>query len=185
MINKEISKIIQKRRSIFPHQFNGQKINKEIVLQLLKNANTAPTHRLTQPWFFKVFSGNSKQKLADELIHSNTSSSELFKNKITTNFKLSSHIICVCMRRDHTESIPEWEEIASVAMSVQNIWLSCVDSQIGGYWSTPKGIEKLNNFLNLKTKERCLGLFYLGAYDSLKDRVLNRKNIEQDIQWLN
>ena len=87
------------------------------------------------------------------------------------------------MRRDINKSIPEWEEIAATAMAVQNIWLSCVDSNIGGYWSTPKVINKLNSFLQLNQHERCLGLFYLGMYDSIKKRQLPRKKIEEDIHW--
>lgn len=182
MINKEISRTIRSRKSVFPRSFNGQSINKEDVLEILKNANTAPTHKLTQPWFFKVFSQSSKLKLAEELIKC-TNASVLKQEKIMFNFKKSSHIICVCMRRDIKNSIPEWEEIAATSMSVQNIWLSCVDSNIGGYWSTPNDVHKLHAYLNLSNNERCLGLFYLGVFDELKERNIVRKNIESDISW--
>ncbi len=87
------------------------------------------------------------------------------------------------MRRDIKKSIPEWEEIAATAMAVQNIWLSCVNSNIGGYWSTPKNIQTLDTFLNLKKNEKCLGFFYLGVYKSIKNRTIPRKNIEDDIEW--
>tara|TARA_B100001741_G_C16363163_1_gene509653 strand:+ start:27 stop:296 length:270 start_codon:yes stop_codon:yes gene_type:complete len=89
------------------------------------------------------------------------------------------------MRREINRSIPEWEEIAATAMAVQNIWLSCIDSNIGGYWSTPKSINNLSLFLKLKKNERCLGLFYLGQYDQVKKRNIIRKNIEDDIEWFN
>ena len=69
-------------------------------------------------------------------------------------------------------------------MAVQNMWLSCVNSKIGGYWSSPDVIGKLNNFLNLSKHERCLGLFYLGIYDSIPLRSITRKDIETDIQWI-
>lgn len=184
MINQQISNLIKKRRSIFPNQFNGEEIEKQIIIELLKNANTAPSHKLTQPWFFKVFSKSSKIHLAQELIRQNKLLPQNPKeNKLLQKFQNSSHIICICMRRDKTKSIPEWEEIAATAMAVQNIWLSCVDSNIGGYWSTPKGIEKLNKFLNLKKNERCLGFFYIGIYESIKERKIPRKNIEQDTDW--
>ena len=183
MINKYISEVIKKRRSIFPHQFNGKEIDKKIIIELLKNANTAPSHKLTQPWFFKIFSRLSKTKLAEELLKQNPYENQEIEKKILSKFDLASHIICICMRRDKNESIPEWEEIASTAMAVQNIWLSCVDTNIGGYWSTPKGINKLNNFLNLNKNERCLGLFYLGMYESVKDRQIPRKNIEKETDW--
>ena len=184
MIDKEISTIINKRKSIFPFQFNGEKIKKKYILELLKNANTAPSHKLTQPWFFKVFSKSSKTSLAKELIKQNKLIQNTQKeDKLHLKFQKSSHIICICMRRDKTKSIPEWEEIAATAMAVQNIWLSCVDSKIGGYWSTPKGIEKLNKFLNLKKNEKCLGLFYVGIYELIKKRKLTRKNIETETEW--
>ena len=80
--------------------------------------------------------------------------------------------------------VPEWEEIAATSMAVQNIWISCVNSdKIGGYWSTPKEINKLSEFLQLKNQEQVLGLFYLGRYDSKKERITNRKKIESDIDW--
>ena len=60
MLDKDLSINIKKRRSILPNQFNGQPINRETIVELLNNANTAPTHKLTQPWIFKVFSGKSK-----------------------------------------------------------------------------------------------------------------------------
>ena len=184
MINNRISKIIKARKSIFPSQFNGKEIEQETILKLLKNANTAPSHKLTQPWFFKIFSRSSKQRLAKELIRQNQLKKHKGKEeKLLFKFEKSSHIICICMRRDKTKSIPEWEEIAATAMAVQNIWLSCVDSNIGGYWSTPKGIEKLNVFLNLTKNERCMGFFYLGVYDSIKERKIPRKNIETETEW--
>ena len=185
MLDYNLIKNIKKRRSIFPHQFNGKKIDQETILELLINANTAPSHKLTQPWFFKLFSGNAKSKLADALIEIHYPKSELFNKKIFSKFELTSHIICICMRRDPNKSVPEWEEIACTAMAVQNIWLSCVNSKIGGYWSTPKSIEKLNTFLNLEQNERCMGLFYLGIYDQIENRSIKRKDIKDDIEWFN
>ena len=183
MLDLNFLEKIKQRRSIFPHQFNGKMIDKKTILALLESANKAPSHKLTQPWFFKIFSEKSKKKLANELIKNHHSKSELFNKKTYAKFELSSHIICVCMRRDENESIPEWEEIASTAMAVQNMWISCVNSKIGGYWSTPKTIKKLHKFLNLSQNERCLGLFYLGIYDSLDPRILPRKDIKDDIEW--
>ena len=48
-----ISKIIKTRRAVYPIQFNDGDIDKESINTILENANTAPTHRMTQPWFFK------------------------------------------------------------------------------------------------------------------------------------
>ena len=186
MLDNQVSNIIKTRRSIYPKQFTGKKIPKKFVIELLKNANTAPTHKMTQPWLFKVFSNKSKVQLAKELIKIQKITTPEIKNKLYAKFELTSHIICICMRRSEGAKIPEWEEIAATAMAIQNIWISCVNSQkIGGYWSTPKAHEKLSKFLKLKDNERCLGLFYLGIYDSTKNRQKIRKNIQDETCWYN
>ena len=174
------SKIIRSRRSVFPRQFNGGKIPKEILLEILENANYAPSHRMTQPWFFKIFSGLSKDNLMKAIINNeNININEFAKDKLINNFSKTSHIICVCMLRNNI--VPEWEEIAATSMAVQNIWLSCVNRKIGGYWSTPSYIKYLDNFLNLKKDERFLGFFYLGCYDDIEERNVVRKNFQVSI----
>ena len=60
---KTISEYIRQRRSIYPEQFSADEIRKEEILQLLENANYAPTHKMTQPWRFKIISGDKKFEL--------------------------------------------------------------------------------------------------------------------------
>ncbi len=182
MINKENSKIIKSRRTTYPRDFNGDRIKNSVVKEILENANYAPSHRMTQPWFFKIFCDEKKNNLAKAIVNINPNASESFKKKIFENFEKTSHVICVCMKR-HEKIVPEWEEIAATAMSVQNIWLSIVNSKIGGYWSTPKYAENLNKFLNIKTNERCLGFFYLGIVNSFNLRNVSRNNIGEKTTW--
>ena len=181
MNNINVNDLIKNRRSIYPRQFNKIEISDDIIQLLLENANFAPTHKLTQPWRFKVFSADSKKKLLDEIMK-NEQLSKIKKNKLENNFNKSSHIICICMKKN-IDLLPEWEEIAATAMAVQNLWLSCVDTNIGGYWSTPKYISKLRTFLTLSEDEICLGLFYLGVHNSKKTRKIRRDNISEKIQW--
>ena len=181
MINKKISSIIQSRQSIYPKEFNGETINEDVILQILENANYAPTHKMTQPWRFKVFSNNSKKNLLKEIIK-NKEITEKKKKKIEQNFNKSSHIICICMKKNN-DILPEWEEIAATAMAVQNIWISCVNSNIGGYWSTPKYINKLRRYLVLNQDEKCLGFFYLGVHEGKKEKKIRRDGIHSKIQW--
>ena len=51
----DINKLIAFRRAVYPSQFNKGEIDKATLDQLLENANMAPTHKMTQPWFFKVY----------------------------------------------------------------------------------------------------------------------------------
>ena len=49
-MNEEFNNILRKRRSVFPVQFNGEIIDDLIIKEILINANTAPNHKITQPW---------------------------------------------------------------------------------------------------------------------------------------
>ena len=50
-----INKIIRNRKSVYPKDYSKKEIPKKVIEEVLVNANHAPTHRLTQPWFFKVY----------------------------------------------------------------------------------------------------------------------------------
>jgi nitroreductase len=181
-----LNSIIRNRRSVYPDQYNGKVISDEVIKEILINANTAPTHRMTQPWFFKVFSQNSKLKLVNEIINlkSDQKMSESAKNSLITKFQLTSHIICICMNRDVKNTIPEWEELAAVSMSVQNMWLTCTAYKLGCYWSSPNVIHQLDKFLDLKSNQKCLGFFYIGQYDNLPERNLKREKLDDKVQWI-
>ena len=59
----ELSFIIKNRRSVFPKSYTDEKIDKRIIMEMLENANWAPTHKLTQPWRFCVFEGDGIKRL--------------------------------------------------------------------------------------------------------------------------
>ena len=55
-MNKEIiNSIIRNRKSIYPKDYSKEDIPDKTIKEILLNANHAPTHRMTQPWFFKVY----------------------------------------------------------------------------------------------------------------------------------
>ena len=87
------------------------------------------------------------------------------------------------MQRDKEERLPEWEELASVAMSVQNMYLTCTANNIGCYWSSPEQKEYISEFCKMGKGEKCLGLFYMGYYDKQLP-VSNRTPIEDKTDWL-
>jgi nitroreductase len=184
----EISELIKKRRSIFPPMYNAVEISKETIEQVLENANYAPTHKLTEPWRFKILRGSARGRLAAflvehyKLITPVEQQTEKKLRKTAENPLLSSCVIAICMKR-HEDTVPEWEEIAAVAMAVQNMWLTCTALGIGSYWSTPNAINHLNEPLGLAHDERCLGLFYMGYSDVVLPEG-KRTPIGDKIEWM-
>lgn len=184
----QVNDLIRKRRSIFPDTYINKPIDREIIEEILENANWAPNHRHTAPWRFKVFQGEALQKLSDYLSswyqeHTPADRYSEKKYEKTKNKPLrSACVIAICMQRDPEERVPEWEEIAAVACSVQNMWLSCTAYGIGCYWSSPRSIIEAEEFLKLGEGERCLGLFYMG-YHQLPDLPGKRTPIAEKVVW--
>ncbi len=184
-----VTDIIKKRRSIFPSMYSSEKIPEEDIQLLLENANEAPTHRKTEPWRFHVLSDSKLvafSQFAGQWYKSNTPKenfSELKYQKTINKPLQSSHVIGLCMQRDPKESVPEWEEIASVAMAVQNMWISCTAMNIGCYWSSPKSIHDAHQILDLNDGERCLGWFYLGIPKANLELSVPKGSVEQKVKW--
>ncbi|PCJ98053.1 MAG: nitroreductase [Flavobacteriaceae bacterium] len=182
-----IFELIKNRRSVFPAQYNNTPILKEDIKEILEAANWAPNHKKTEPWRFKVLQAEAKENLGVFLVEKYRQAEEHPKEfkckKLLENPKRAGAIIAICMQRDPKESLPEWEEIAAVAMAVQNMWLMCTEKGIGCYWSSPGLIQYMGEFFDLAQGEKCLGFFYMGNYDDVIPEVV-RTPIEDKTVWM-
>ncbi len=180
---------IKNRRAIFPRSFDDREVSREDIELLMDCANHAPTHRMTQPWRFKVLRGGALKRLGqflEKIYLSETPPDRISETKISKTRKKmekSSAVILVCMQRDLRETVPEWEEIASVACAVQNLWIAAQSMGLGGYWSSPGAIRSMGEFVDLATGERCLGLFYLGHH-SVPSLGAKRTPWRDKVEWI-
>ncbi len=185
---EKLNELIRKRRSIFPNTYIDRPIPREIIEQILENANWAPTHRMTEPWRFIVFTSATRAALSAYLgkwYRENTPPEAFSEKKYQKTLKKplqSGAVIAICMQRDPEERVPEWEEIAAVSCAVQNMWLSCTAYDLGCYWSSPRSILEAREFLQLKDGERCLGLFYMG-YHQLPELPGKRTPVDGKVVW--
>jgi len=192
LINEYFNRLVRERRSVFPKQFDtSKKVPDSIVQQIVINATWAPNHGQTEPWFFKVFTGNGLQTLADI-------QSRLYKEEAGESFSedkfqklqqqplLASHIISIGMKRTLTKQIPEIEDIEAVACAVQNMYLSVAAYGLGGYWTTG-GVtytEKAKYYFGLEGPDKLLGFFYIG-HVAIPSPAAKRKPIEEKVEWVN
>lgn len=191
MTVEDFNNLIRHRRSVFPKDYTGEKVDDSIILQLLENANWAPTHKLTEPWRFKVFCEEGLNKFAAyqaKDYYDNFYGSEKFlqkkHHKLLNNPLKCSHIISIGMHREEKALIPEIEEVAAVACSVQNILLSIHAYGLGGYWTTG-GVtynEEAKLFFDLEDKDKLLGFIYLGVIGEVSG-VGYRRPSEQKVSW--
>lgn len=183
-----IKEIIKNRRAVYIAQYNDEPISKEEIQQILEAANWAPTHKRTEPWRFKVFHGKSQEELGKFLSEAYKKNTDKFVertyNKLLENPVKAGAVIAICMQRDPKESVPEWEEIASTAMAVQNMWLTASEMKIGSYWSSPAAKDYLKDFVPMEENETCLGFFYLGKYDEELPEGTRKSTIEEKTTWV-
>lgn len=161
--------IIEERRSIFPRDYTDTPIPEHIIDEVLSNAVLAPNHKRTKPWRFKVFKGQEKQKLGQELqsIYKATTPDFQFLQKKYDDIgnKISKANAVISIVVEFSGLVPEWEEIAATAMAVQNMYLTCTAHHIGCYWSSPKIVNQLTDSLKIEENQQCLGLFYMGSLE--------------------
>ncbi|MDH5608861.1 MAG: nitroreductase [Cyclobacteriaceae bacterium] len=168
---QQINHLIASRRSVFPGNYTGETVDHAIIVQMLENANWAPTHGLTEPWRFVVFSGEGRQKLANF-------QSQLYKEKadargdfdpkkfnmLATKPLKASHVIAIGMKRSEEGKVPEIEEIEAVACAVQNMALTAAAYGLGAYWGSGgiTYVEDAKAFFGLGAEDKLLGFLFVG-----------------------
>lgn len=182
-----IQDIIERRRSVFPRQYNDDPIKKDEIEAILRASNWAPTHKHTEPWRFKVVRGEKLKALGNFMAERYKATAKRFSERKYNNtgnkFFRASCVIIICMQRDPKERVPEWEEIASTAMAVQNMWLTAAELKIGAYWSSTSLRKDIGKFIDLEKGESCLGFFYMGKYDGDLPEG-RRESLESKVAWL-
>lgn len=188
----EFNTLIRARRSIFPKDYSGARVDDEIVQQMLENACWAPTHKLTQPWRFVVFTGNGLKKLAELQAscykkvtqRDNTFKEERYQNLLSKPLQ-SSHIIVVGMQRDEKESVPLVEELGAVFCAIQNMYLTATAHEIACYLSTG-GVtyfEEAKELFGLEEKDRLIGFLNIGMVNDYKGDS-KRISFKEKTTWI-
>lgn len=183
-----LTRIIQRRRSVFPVSYTGQEIPVPVIRQILESANYAPTHKLTQPWRFVVFRKEGKLKLGAELARlykESTPPEKFLQKKYDSILEKAGQASCILTLNLelHPDKLPEWEELAALACAVQNMALTAEALHVGAYWSSPEMISQLGGFLGLEANEKCYGIFYMG-YHNEAPREAQRQPMAEKIKWV-
>ncbi len=181
--------IIKKRRATPVRFMAKNSIPKEIIQSLLENANWAPNHKKTEPWRFKVFMGESKQKFAEDasaLLRDKVVSGENINPQKIDNFKEALErvpvMIAIVLNRSSGDFIPEWEEIAAVSIAVQNMWLTATSLGLGAFWASPDFMKYLTDLLNLQPNQKPMGFFYVGEI-AMDYPSPGRGDINDKVEW--
>lgn len=189
---EHIQNIIRQRRTTKPNQMNGQSIPNEQVKQLLELADWAPTHGHTEPWRFRVFSGNKVLEFCQqhaELYRQHTPADKFMQekyNKLLNMGEKASHLIIASMERGNLPKIPTLEEIAATSCAIQNLLLGATALGIATYWGSG-GMAyhpAMHDHLQLREEDLVLGILYLGYTDKASTDGRRVIPLEEKVKWM-
>ncbi len=190
--SEEINELMLKRRSIFPAGYTDERIDAGIIRIILENATLAPTHKMTQPWRFIVFTNEGIARLAEfqsECYKAVASANGTFREERFSGLKTkpfqSACIIAIGVKRDEKNTIPEIEEIGAVFCAVENMYLTAAAYEIGCYLSTG-GItyfEEAKSFFGLGPNDHLIGFLHLGIPKSWPSSR-PRKPVDEVTRWV-
>lgn len=186
----EITELIRTRRTIQPKDYTDREVHREIVERVLTNATWAPTHGMTQPWRFTVYTGAGRGHLSrflgEEYVRM-TPPGKFLQRKyenMTRRPLQSSVVIAIGMARDGSGKIGERDELLAVACAVQNMFLTCTAYGLGAFWATggPMTGAAMRDFIGLGPDGQAMGLFHIG-YPAIEWPKGYRKPIDQLVTW--
>jgi nitroreductase len=188
----EVDQLIRQRRSVFPKDYTGERVHDDIINQMLENANWAPTHKLTEPWRFVVFTGDGLKQLAafqSECYKRVTTVDGTFREdryqSLQTKPMESSHIIAVGMKRDEAKRLPAWEELGAVFCAIQNMYLTATAYGVGCYLSTGgiTNFEEAKPFFGLAPDDKLCGFLNVGIP---KGKIVDgrRRPVTEKVKWV-
>lgn len=168
----DVLEAIRNRRSIRPEQMDPSRPVPRATLEtLLEAANWAPSHGHTEPWRFIVFEGEARRGLFEAAVSTVVDPSEPppgpedpRRTKLEEKMLVPPVIIAIVCAPSESPKILEHEELASVAIAVQNLHLAAFALGLAGFWTSGKKAfdARVARFLGLSGRQRCLGFFYLG-----------------------
>jgi len=185
--------LIRRRRTIKPKDMSEKPIENIHLATILENANWAPTHGMTEPWRFFIFTGDGRQRLADfcQSLYKKITSEDEFRqdkfDKLGTQPLQAPIVIAIGMKRQEVEKIPETEEIAAVACAVHNMHLTASALGMAAFWSSPpiSYTDEMREWIGLEDpRDKCLGFFYLGWPESEEWREGVRGNISDKLVFV-
>ncbi len=172
--------IIQ-RRSI--KAFNGQPVEKDILLSIMEDSIWAPNHQNRQPWRFVVACGKELLDLYDVLKEFAIPKwKELTDEELEKQMKKFTNpggYVFVIVPEDARQK-ERLEDYAAASMLIQNIQLLAWDRGIGSCWKTPGFLDnpKFREALGVKQGERIISMLQVGYFDEMP-KPKDRKHVDE------
>lgn len=182
----DVIEAIRSRRMI--PKVGGQPPNREEIEELLELAVRAPSHHLTQPWRFYVLAGAERERLARSIAEEASSRGldpvEAAADATKKVGRAPVIVVFTCIPGEGP-AVVEQEEVASVAMAIQNFLLAAHAKGLGAMLRTGGAAYHpcISEQLDLAPTERVIGFVYLG-HPAGERALTPRTSAGEHTRWL-
>lgn len=176
-----VREAIIERRSI--KKFNGQPVDREVLLQIVNDAVWAPNHQNREPWRLVAACGKEilelHKLLRDIAIPKWKELSEEALDKQMQKFTLPGAYAFIIVPEDVRQK-QRLEDYAAASMFIQNIQLLAWDNGIGSCWKTPDFLDApvFREALGVKSGERIISMLQMGYFDDVPKAAERKKSDE-------
>jgi len=163
----DVLEALRTRRSI--GKLTGEVSDDDLHL-LVEAGLWAPNHKLTNPWRFTAVRGAARERLG-ELWSSVAAAATSLQGDELANFRsrearkpLRAPLLLVVSSRTDPDPVTAIEDFAAVSAAVQNVLLAAHALGYGAIWRTGAMAYRteVNEFLELESTDRIVGLVYVG-----------------------
>jgi nitroreductase len=183
-----LEQIIRARRSYPLDKLEQKPVPRALIERCIDAARYAPNHGRTHPFRFVVLESQAAREALLERCLQAIAALEMPASyeKIYREMIFDAPAwVAIGMKPRISKPMPEWEELAAVAMAVQNLHLMAQAQGLGGLWISGKVVihqAVADLFGWSEAPNKCLGLFWLGHIKrSLKPRAYPA--LEEILEW--
>ena len=137
----------------------------QLVDRLIAVSATAPNHRRTFPWRFRIITGNGRaelgEALAQDLVEANQPEAKI--EKARSKYLRAPVLIAVASIAGEDTTMTA-ENRDAVSAAIQTLLLGATAAGLASYWSTGAAMTsvRLREFCGFDETDTIVGLVYLG-----------------------
>jgi nitroreductase len=150
----ELDAAIRARRT--HKQFGEAPVDEQIVRELVDLARSAPNHKLTNPWRFRLLGPETRTRI-DEVVDEN----EAMKLRRAPTLVLVTAVLS-------EDPVLAEEDLLAAGCAVYVMLLGATERGLASYWRSPKSFreEPVRSLLGLAENETMVGLVHLGPAET-------------------
>jgi nitroreductase len=153
--------------------FGPEPVPRETLLEILAAARFAPTHRMTEPWRFRVLGPQTLAALKEV-----GGEKEAAKLDRAPTLVLATAVVSGDLVQDE-------EDVCAAAAAIELVLLAATERAIASYWRTPHVLRTPpgRDAAGIPAGERFLGLLHFGTAER-EPQARERRPVEAYVAFL-